>query len=118
MPCRLGIGGEFEAPQAPNTTVLVAGATGRVGRILVRKLLLRGYRVRALVRGKEGVEDSLPQSVQLVFGDLADYAACRKAVEGVDKVRLPELWGGFLHAAGAQQPLLGLPWVMGRPGRS
>lgn len=51
----------------------------------MRKLLLRGYRVRALVRGKEGSEEALPQSVQLVVGDLADYAACRRAVEGVDK---------------------------------
>ena len=32
------------------TTVLVVGATGRVGTILVRKLALRGYTVRALVR--------------------------------------------------------------------
>lgn len=36
---------EFSSPAATNTTVLVAGATGRVGRILVRKLLLRGYKV-------------------------------------------------------------------------
>ena len=36
---------EFSSPEASNTTVLVAGATGRVGRILVRKLLLRGYKV-------------------------------------------------------------------------
>ncbi len=32
--------------QASFTTVLVCGATGRVGRVLVRKLLLRGYKVR------------------------------------------------------------------------
>lgn len=35
---------EFSSPQAAFTTVLVAGATGRVGRVLVRKLLLRGYK--------------------------------------------------------------------------
>lgn len=35
---------EFTSPTAQDTTVLVAGATGRVGRILVRKLLLRGYK--------------------------------------------------------------------------
>lgn len=39
---------EFSSPEAGNTMVLVAGATGRVGRILVRKLLLRGYKARAL----------------------------------------------------------------------
>lgn len=37
---------EFTIPDAAFTTVLVAGATGRVGRILVRKLLLRGYTVK------------------------------------------------------------------------
>lgn len=36
---------EYESPDAPSTTVLVTGATGRVGRVLVRKLLLRGYKV-------------------------------------------------------------------------
>jgi len=41
--------GEF-APEAAGTTVLVVGATGRIGKILVRKLSLRGYAVRALVR--------------------------------------------------------------------
>lgn len=37
---------DFQTPNAELTTVLVAGATGRVGRILVRKLQLRGYRVK------------------------------------------------------------------------
>ena len=43
----VGEAGEFESPDAASTTVLVAGATGRVGRVLVRKLLLRGYKVGA-----------------------------------------------------------------------
>lgn len=37
---------DFTTPNAELTTVLVAGATGRVGRILVRKLQLRGYKVK------------------------------------------------------------------------
>lgn len=45
--------------------------------------------VRALVRNKEkeGAAEALPQSVEVVEGDIADYKACRRAVEGVDKVR-------------------------------
>lgn len=81
---------DFETPQAAFTTVLVVGATGKVGRVLVRKLLLRGYTVRALVRpNEEGLEErppGIPQSVQLVFGDVGDYSACRAAAEGADKV--------------------------------
>ena len=37
---------EYETPNARFTTVLVVGAAGRVGRVLVRKLLLRGYTVK------------------------------------------------------------------------
>ena len=59
---------EFEAPQAGNTQVLVVGATGRVGRILVRKLLLRGYKVRAFVR--QGDEAGEEQQAQRPAGKL------------------------------------------------
>ena len=37
---------EFAIPGAQNTTVLVVGATSRIGRIVVRKLMLRGYTVK------------------------------------------------------------------------
>lgn len=37
---------EFAIPGAQNTTVLVLGATSRVGRVVVRKLILRGYTVK------------------------------------------------------------------------
>ncbi len=83
---------EFEAPQAAYTTVLVVGATGRVGRILIRKLLLRGYQVRALVRpkregGKQRDEYTLPAAVEVVEGELGDSESCQRAVRGCNKVR-------------------------------
>lgn len=37
---------EFAIPGAQNTTVLVVGATSRIGRLVVRKLMLRGYTVK------------------------------------------------------------------------
>lgn len=37
---------EFAIPGAQNTTVLVVGGTSRIGRIVVRKLMLRGYTVK------------------------------------------------------------------------
>ena len=91
---------EFETPSAGATRVLVVGATGRVGRVLVRKLLLRGYRVTALVRPPRGWEGgavpadndaaadaaSLPASVRVVYGDVGDYASLRAAVSDADKV--------------------------------
>lgn len=49
-------------------TVLVTGATGRVGRLVVDGLLARGTRVRALVRSPRTA--ALPREVDLVAGDL------------------------------------------------
>lgn len=40
--------GEFTIPDAQNTTVLVIGASSRIGRLVVRKLMLRGYTVKVI----------------------------------------------------------------------
>ncbi|CAI9281307.1 unnamed protein product [Lactuca saligna] len=78
---------EFATPGAQNTTVLVVGATSRVGRIVVRKLMLRGYSVKALVRNADQeVVDMLPTSVKIVIGDVGDPATLRIAVEGCSKI--------------------------------
>lgn len=77
--------GEFETPNAKFTTVLVTGATGRVGKVLIRKLLLRGYTVKALVRKQEDVE-KLPGLVQVIVGDVGNVEVMRSAMVGVNKV--------------------------------
>ncbi|CAN4076990.1 unnamed protein product [Withania somnifera] len=78
---------EFAIPGAQNTTVLVVGATSRVGRIVVRKLMLRGYTVKALVRKAEPeVVDMLPRSVELVTGDVGDPSCLKNAVQGCNKI--------------------------------
>jgi uncharacterized protein YbjT (DUF2867 family) len=60
-------------------TVLVAGASGYVGRRLVPALIEAGYTVRALVRNPDKV--ALPSAVEAVKGDVTDpsglAAACR-----------------------------------------
>lgn len=78
---------EFVIPGAQNTTVLVVGATSRVGRIVVRKLMLRGYSVKALVRNddKEVVE-MLPTAVEVVKGDVGEPSTLKTAVQGCNKV--------------------------------
>ncbi|KAK1406688.1 hypothetical protein QVD17_38296 [Tagetes erecta] len=76
---------EFAIPGAQNTTVLVIGATSRVGRIVVRKLMLRGYSVKALVRNGD-VVDMLPTSVKIVIGDVGDPSTLRPAVQGCNKI--------------------------------
>ncbi|XP_047311208.1 protein HIGH CHLOROPHYLL FLUORESCENCE PHENOTYPE 173, chloroplastic [Impatiens glandulifera] len=78
---------EFAIPGAQNTTVLVVGATSRVGRIVVRKLMLRGYTVKALVRkDDEDVVNMLPTSVKLVIGDVGDPSSLNNAIEGCSKI--------------------------------
>jgi len=78
--------GDERSALAALTTILVVGATGRVGTILVRKLALRGYTVRALVRNIAAA-DGLPTGVQLIEGDVGDAAAVARAMAGgVSKV--------------------------------
>ncbi|MGO1051953.1 NAD(P)H-binding protein [Crossiella sp. CA198] len=62
-------------------TILVAGATGTVGRQVVRQLLAGGHRVRALTRNPE--QAGLPAEVELARGDLSNPASVEPALEGV-----------------------------------
>ncbi|PZG45244.1 NmrA family protein [Spongiactinospora gelatinilytica] len=62
-------------------TILVTGATGTVGRIVVDRLLRAGQRVRALTRNPATA--ALPGGVELVAGDLGGAAG---ALDGVDRV--------------------------------
>ena len=49
-----------------------------------------GAQVKALVRQREGASgEAIPPAVEVVVGDIGDVEACRRAVEGVDKVRPP-----------------------------
>eukprot|EP00798_Chlamydomonas_sp_ICE-L_P007042 gene7042-138_t len=75
----------FAAPQAAYTTVLVVGATGRVGKIVTRKLLLRGYKIKALVR-KASASSAVPSAVDMILGDVGEMKDCQEAVRGVQKV--------------------------------
>lgn len=76
--------------------VLVTGATGTVGSLLVRDLAGRGVRVRALVRSPERAAAALPPGVEAFRGDVTDLASVRSAVRGCDTVfhtaGLPEQW--------------------------
>ena len=50
--------------------VLVAGATGGVGKRVVRRLLEKGYRVRSLVRSPDTAKRLLGDKVEIVFSDI------------------------------------------------
>jgi nucleoside-diphosphate-sugar epimerase len=61
--------------------ILVTGATGFIGRNLVRALVREGYDVAALVRRTSNVKE-LPKKIRLIEGDLNDLPSLKKAVEG------------------------------------
>lgn len=73
-------------------TVLVTGATGRIGGRLAAALAYRGVPVRALVRDRTRA-GRLPSEVDIAIGDYADAASLEAAFHGVERafmVCLPE----------------------------
>jgi uncharacterized protein YbjT (DUF2867 family) len=67
-------------------TVLVVGATGSIGALVVAQALAAGYQVRALVRDRARAAAALPAGADLVEGDLTRAATLGGAVAGVDAV--------------------------------
>jgi dihydroflavonol-4-reductase len=71
--------------------LLVTGATGYLGSVLVDLAVRRGHDVRALVRDPRKAQALLPAGVDVVVGDLADPASLARATRGCS---------GVLHVAG------------------
>ncbi len=68
--------------------VLVTGASGTLGRLLVNRLVERGHEVRGLVRpGRRDRSAPVPRSeVKLIPGDYKDETSLQAALEGVEVV--------------------------------
>lgn len=66
------------------TTILVIGATGQVGQQVCRKLLDRGYKVRALVRDFQRAQELQHPNLEVIYSDLEDDFS--EAYDGVSKV--------------------------------
>jgi len=65
---------------------LVTGGTGFVGANVVRALLQRGGKVRALVRSRSDTRNLDSLDLELVAGDLRDRHSLEAALEGCDTV--------------------------------
>ncbi|MEV4108854.1 NAD(P)H-binding protein [Nonomuraea sp. NPDC049695] len=74
--------------------IVVTGATGNVGRTLVRSLAEAGEEVTAVSRRITGAD--VPEGVRAVSADLSDPGSLRPVLEGADAVFL--LTGGDLFA--------------------
>ena len=66
--------------------ILVTGATGFVGRNVVRALRTRGRDVRCLVRSPGRARRITDYGVELAYGDVTDPPSVARAMEGVDVV--------------------------------
>ncbi|MGX5831034.1 NAD(P)-dependent oxidoreductase [Mesorhizobium sp. 43Arga] len=64
--------------------ILVLGATGATGRLIVSKALAEGHEVVALVRSKAKAGDLA--GAELIEGDARDAAALTRAIAGCDAV--------------------------------
>ena len=81
-----------EPEEDPRPLVLVAGATGGTGSLVVAELKRQGYAVRAFVRDTAKAAERLGADVEAVAGDLKDTASIAAALDGV---------GAVINAAGA-----------------
>jgi uncharacterized protein YbjT (DUF2867 family) len=66
--------------------ILVAGGTGMLGGTIVRRLVGRGEKVRALVRDPSGEKGLGEIGAETVWGDLKDPASLRDACHGISTV--------------------------------
>lgn len=65
--------------------VLVVGATGQLGRVIVRKLIATGTKVRALARNQAALAPLAPQA-EIAAVDLRDLPKLTEACRGVDQI--------------------------------
>ncbi len=71
---------------APTDTVLVVGATSRLGRQVVHRLRARGQAVRAITRNPAKATDLAASGVEVFQGDLRNPASIERACDGVTYV--------------------------------
>jgi len=82
---------------------VVTGATGHVGNVLVRELIQRGERVRAVVHPSETTESIAGLDVELLRVDVRDYGSLVSAFSSADLVYH---LAGIVTISGGQQKLL------------
>lgn len=89
--------------------VLVLGATGQTGRLVVKHALASGHRVRALVRNIGRVDTSDP-GLEVVVADVARRSELQAALVGCDALVMalghPQKWNSLLVGVKEHRHLL------------
>src|ERR1051325_441644 len=89
-----------------DTMILITGASGSVGREVVREMLKTGEEFRAMYRSREEAAKA-PAGVMTVVADFSDAASLQRALQGVERVflvcspirELVELEGNVIEAS-------------------
>lgn len=79
-----------------NQQILVAGATGRTGRLIVKKLLLGGIQPRGLARDLAQAKELFGEALVVVEGDVRNPGSLMPAIEGC---------GVVISAIGSRTPV-------------
>jgi len=66
--------------------IVVTGATGHIGNVLVRELIARGQTVRALVMPNDNLHPLLGLNAEIAYGDVTDLQSLKTAFNGADIV--------------------------------
>ena len=74
----------FQTASAKRGKLLILGATGGTGRLIVKEALSRGFEVRAMVRSPQKANGL--EGAEIFVGDAREDATLRKALEGRDAV--------------------------------
>jgi uncharacterized protein YbjT (DUF2867 family) len=90
-------------------TVLVVGATGSVGRLVVDEAIRLGHAVRALARDPKKARQVVPAQAQVFIGDVTRPDTLGGAVTGVDAIVFT-LGSDGLGEAGAEAVNYGGVW--------
>lgn len=68
--------------------ILVTGATGQIGRLIIEALLEAGHSVRALTRDPDRARAVLPDRVDVRQGDLTNIESLEPVFAGIDALHL------------------------------
>src|SRR5260370_20487332 len=66
--------------------ILIVGASGRLGSVVVQHLVAQGKSLRVMTRDSRGLAHLKQQCVEIVSGDLRDRASLASACQGVEQV--------------------------------
>lgn len=66
------------AEEKKNKRIVIVGATGYIGKFVVKESIRRGYETVAVVRDSSAPKDDFFKNCEVVYGDVTDEANVRK----------------------------------------